>query len=443
MHASVRTAVFGKNVLRPPPGVSWTPFILPRRSGAGWKGHIPTGSLIPNIGDGVEYWVDPVSGSDAANGLTTGTPLKGLDAALAKTDAGIINLAPADTSDPFIYRADRWGSTNPASTKPGLIVRRWLGVREGEWNITTAAPHNGTGWTPDGTFANAYSRTQASVAAVRDTSELEASGAFKKYAPATGVEDCHNTEGSWYQTGSTLYVHALGGGAPQVNVLVFIAETNALVTSACPPLYVEGLNFLGGSRPFFMSNTLETTGYRHILKDCSFLYGTDATNGNGFHNTGMPEVLLDNCLAAYNMRDGFNFAIRTSVIPKAVLLNCIGKWNGEEAVSSGNNNGSTMHSAGTIVRIGGEYFENDGPNCADVEASMSWSVGVSAHDTRRASPSTQAADFYNSAGLMWLYQCDAANSEYSATVTSGGTTYADQFTYNSAVAGALASYHQA
>lgn len=410
--------------LRPPAGFNWRPFVVPCEVGDAFVGNVSTESLQPDIKDGATYWVDPVAGSEANDGRSPATPFQKLATAMAKTDAGIIRWAEPDPSDPFTYRLSSWAAS-PATTKPGLIIKPW-GLREGRPSSTALEQHNGAGWSLDGTYPNLYKRTRSLVADVRDTRAHEVSGAYKRYQAVSSLEESNDIEGSWILVGDVLYVHVLGGGAPTKEVLVAIAEANGIITTASKPVWCQGVDFMFGTRPFWIRNTLGLVMARHVFKDASFQYGTDQGFGNGIDIDGASEVLIDGSVFKHNLRDGANYDTLNGITPRVIELNCEGAWNGNQLVSDGNNNGSSGHGASVLVRAGGHYHHNDGPNMPDTGGCPSWNVGVYTHDSRRSSSITKA-DFYNSGGRMWLYKCRSdGGSAHSLTTTSGGITYLDE-----------------
>lgn len=408
---------------QPPEGFGWTPPVVPMRQSGGWVGNVTTESLKPDVEDGVTYWVDPDAGSNANPG-TEASPFKTMAFALAKTDAGIINVAPSAAG--IIYRDERWGSNSPATTKPGLIVQKWA-LRAGDVISTTCWNHTAGLWTQDGTYPNVWNATRSAVAQILDRNATAGpGGALGRYSLQASKADAAAVPGSYYLTGSALSVATLDGLIPSSDILVFLAETNARIVTD-KTIYLDGIKFWGGNRAMWVeAATLDGEG-RIIFKDADFKYATDASNGNGLDVDGFNELILDNCEAAFNRMDGFNYqpggGALAGLITSAVEINCRGFWNGTD--SSGINNGTSMHGAGRIARYGGEHYQNDGPNVPDVGDSRTWNVGVYAHDSRRASGLTNA-DFYNSTGKSWLFECRADGASTHSSVSSNAEVFTDR-----------------
>ena len=109
---------------------------------------------------------------------------------------------------------------------------------------------------------------------------------------------------------------------------------------------------------------------------------------------------------------GFNYPALNGVIPKAIEIGCKGYKNGNAEDS--NDQGSTMHDAGSIIRINGEYFENYGPCIADESANThSWNLGCVCFHSVATTDSSQNSNYFPFDDVcMWLDGCVGYGSNY-------------------------------
>jgi hypothetical protein len=395
-----------------PAGFPFAPLVKAIRTPRGYAGHIDVRDLAPNPA-GVTYYVDAQTGSDAAAG-TSAEPLKSIQAALGKADVAVVKVAPA-----FYHRLEGWTSIYPSGKD--FRVERWEGVRQGPVVVSTA--ESGLAWSANATYPAVFQAARSFSADVRDYSRHTQSGNPYRYRKTDSLAACAALQGSWYTDGTTVYVNTLEGGAPHREVKVVLNTACGYFNSAST-VYVEGLEFHGGREAFYAQNGAAAGGL-FIAKNCKFLYGVDGTYGNGLRLEGVAVTLLQGCEASFNTRDGFNYhhSGEGGARQHVVEINCRALYNGQEGNSDGINNASTMHDGGAIIRIGGEYAYSEGPNIADVNASQSVCIGASAHDSRLGSVDVGCADFYTSAGNMWLYDCEPGGSYYDCVQTTGGMIY--------------------
>ncbi|MCY1517093.1 hypothetical protein D9M68_517620 [compost metagenome] len=375
------------------------------RTARGYAADIDVRDLMPAV-SGTTYYVDVVTGSDA-NAGTSGAPLKSIQAALGKADVSIVKVAPG-----FYPHGSNWASAFPAARD--FIVERWEGVRPGPVINSTAV--DSLTWTVNGTYSNVYQANRTTVCAVMDYSRTRRDGTPYAYQQVSTLALCSTTDGSWYTDGAIVYVNTLENSTPHREIKVFLLVAAAYFQTAKAVL-VDGIEFHGGRESFYPSNSSGAGGLL-LARNCKFLYAMDATYGNGLRLEGVAQAYLQNCEALHNARDGLNYHALAGNVPNVVEINCRGLHNGQ--TGAGNNNGSTMHDGGRIVRIGGEYAYNEGPNVADVNGSYSFNAGVRAYDARIGAVDLPNANFYTSDGTMWLLECDPSGSYYDAVQTGTG-----------------------
>jgi hypothetical protein len=173
--------------------------------------------------------------------------------------------------------------------------------------------------------------------------------------------------------------------------------------------YIENITFAGGSKAiqFYAYNS---TRRRFGMKNCNSYYA----QGDCTDVTGNVDCIFENCVSAEGDSDGFNYHWYDPYLFSAIEINCKGFSNGDGSLLT--NNGSTIHDGGIIARFGCEYYDNYGPNVADVNSSFCWNVNVESRDS--AAPSNNY-DFYID-GDMWCDRCTGSTYE----VYTGATLYA-------------------
>jgi hypothetical protein len=195
---------------------------------------------------------------------------------------------------------------------------------------------------------------------------------------------------------------------PDEEIKPYISEINGYVLGGVR-VYLENLVFEGGQYPFVVTN-IEDKRAELIVNNCEFKYSQ--VEGNGFSVRGNVYSIINNSSAARNGMDGFNYhnASDSPAPPIAVEINCIGRDNG---MANNNDNGSSMHEEGIVIRIMGEYYNNRGPNVADVNDSSSLDMGSVMHHSKGAD---QANVNYYIEGKAWLDNCVLHDSTYSVSL---------------------------
>ncbi|RIN48011.1 hypothetical protein BU036_12180, partial [Staphylococcus simulans] len=160
-----------------------------------------------------------------------------------------------------------------------------------------------------------------------------------------------------------------------------------------------------------------TAGKNFFAKDCYFSIGS---GGNALSIEGYDFNIIQRCVAKHATMDGFNYHIKNGVLPKVIEIDCKGYDNGRNGADQ--NNGSTMHDGGHIMRINGEYYNNGGPNVIDVnEGTVSVNIGVHSHHSRASKGTISNASFKNGnlgASKMHLINCVSNGSDYSIVTAS-------------------------
>lgn len=388
------STILGKVQLRASPphakpsAFSWVPFdvhvIRP-------NGTVAVGfDLAPLAPAGKRYYVSP-GGSNANDGLTPATPKETLRHVFNRGDGVEIILMDG------IHRRAWEGDNPPVSCS----IKAFPGARP----IISA--HDNLTWGAVGaSHPNVYQATRSGVGQVYDAKYVDESGDYLRLAAVGSLDDVNDTPGSWFQSGSTVYVRAHDDRAPDNDIRAYLRVNSGNAVGDIT-VYLEGIAFEGGNSAFVaVANGSDVP--KVYAKNCTFKYST-SPSGNCFSSRGAITYLQD-CEAVGGIRDGFNYHAEGSAIPQAVEINCVGRNNGMPEDANNSYNGSTGHDGALIARFNGVYTHNKGPNIADVSGCKSWNVccesGPTAADLGVGA--TEAGIY--AADEMWLDTCRAWGS---------------------------------
>ena len=345
---------------------------------------------------GKAYYVKYPGGSDLNDGLTMETALASIATALQKADAVEIYVQSG------VYpRNKSWQTVQPLNDLSVIAVG----------GPVVSTYHDALTWAPDATYPTVSKATRSTVYQVRDGSVVDSKGDAEKLTLRASVEEVSLNPGSYYTDNVSVWVLPSDSRTADANCWCLMSGGNGRVSGKS--IYVEGFTFLGGNCFKALNTAAEYTLVQ--MKNCTFKYAF-YSNAGGFATTGNVASILENCVGACSEYDGFNYHASTTYIPAALEINCTSRNNGTYGVDE-TMNGSSMHDAGTVIRVGGSYHGNRGPNVVDVNDALSWNIGVSAHDSTAL---VNNADFFID-GSMWVHSC---TGNIFTEQTAGDTMYA-------------------
>ncbi|CAG7601163.1 hypothetical protein PAESOLCIP111_00461 [Paenibacillus solanacearum] len=398
----------GGSAIPVPDGFRWNPapLALYRKP----NGTIATDwdvSAFVYTGAGKAYYVSLSAGSDANDGLTLGTAFQSVSKALLMPDVDIVYI------DEGVYpRKHAFNSTTiPRSVSlialPGKTV--------------VLGTHDLLAWTAESGLTATYRAARSSVGRVFDAAFTDRFGDYTELTVRGSAAEVGANPGSVYSDGTYVWVRTADSRPPDARLRVFLAVKNANIEGG-KTIYAEGIRFEGGTNPFRAANSAAEPDHTRVyVKNCKFKY---ASATNGFHILGTKECFSQNCEAARNRSDGFNYHHYNGKVPAAVEVGNIGRHNGIPGET--NQNGSTSHDGATVIRVNGMYFDNIGPNVADVDAGThSWNVGCVSYDSRVGVSTTQNVNWqnYGSGNSMWLDDCISIGSLYDLYTSSSAAIY--------------------
>ena len=340
------------------------------------------------------YYVDSTNGSNTNLG-TESAPLKSINRALRNADA-----------DNIVVKEGVYGWTDGFSgysqTKPFNLI--------GVGKVIVGAHRDGLTWTQNSSYTSVYQTTTTAVIEVADVLNIND---VKFLTKKTSVADVANNAGSYYiDTSNVMYVRTHDTRKPDQFILPNMSSDAAKLTDVSN-IYIENVIF---TNTFKVTST--SSGKKFYAKNTTF---SIATGGNAMSMEGI-ESIIQNCKAIHASADGFNYHVANGVVTKSIEIDCVAYGNGRNGADQ--NNGSTSHDGGQVLRIGGEYYNNHGPNVIDVnEGTVSVNVGVHAHSSTATANTISNTNFKNGnvgASKMYLYNCVSHDSDYSV-VTSVST----------------------
>lgn len=375
-----------------PVGFRWTDHGLTLRRSA--NGAVQTDWLITDLipTPTVTYYVNPLTGSDANSGLTTGLALANLATALAKADVDQIIITGL-TADYIALGTKGWNNTQP--TRSVSVLNR-TGYRFISADASATLPT----WTVNGTYSNVYQSSAVSAANGRQVTDMSTS-AYVTYTDRNGVTQTLSNQPKRYRTlkrvTSTALVAAEAGtyfhDGTYLQVRphddrVLTGTTTMLATSdsnngrmpavSSATIYAENIDFVGGYRAFLALHADTVTGHILAFNGCSFQGA--GTNG-GLIIEAACKVYMYRCGAYDNATDGFNYhaagndAATAADAPSILEVECVAIGNGATGSSGTSDNASTAHEYTEVIALNCVYINSDDSVVADINNAHRWMMG--------------------------------------------------------------------
>ena len=356
-------------------------------------------SLKPTTENGKTYYIAP-NGNDSNSGEDREHPLTKLSTAIGKADVETIIVTDG------IYNLGRVGGSftkgvnivADENAKPIFVMSR-----DKTWAKT------------DGyTYIYQTTDTANTFYGVVKANARNSEGDLLYYTLVESLADVESTENSYYVSGHDIYIHS--ESAP-TKTYVLVSGVNCHATlSNGETIYVEGCEFIGGNYGGFrITNGNASKKPLALFKNCGF---SKSYMGNALYLQGCSGI-LQGCYASYASDDGFNYHATLDVVPDSIEINCIGRHNG--TTGNNTNNGSTTHDGAKILRLNCEFYDNIGPNVADVNNSLSFNYGCVSHDSNGST--TNKSGFQCQGGVMWNDTCSAYGNLQNFQAYLGGTLY--------------------
>ena len=217
---------------------------------------------------GTRYYVDFATGSDANNGLTTGTKVKSIWAAQALLNAtgnpGVIEITAGTYSRSFNF-------CNGTATNLPTVDTMYVATGG---RVVSTTHDSGLTWTADATYTNTYGSSSLTAAPARviDIANVDSYGLWPDFAQASSAAECNAKPWTWFWDGtSKLYVNRGDG-------LAVSTTTNTWVLRS-----VQNWQYTGAyQRSFFFVGTKAGDGF-----DLVGAANTGGTAGALYHTGGL------------------------------------------------------------------------------------------------------------------------------------------------------------
>ncbi|MGX7377289.1 phage baseplate upper protein [Carnobacterium maltaromaticum] len=357
---------------------------------------------------GLNLYVDTAK-NDTNDGLTVSTAVRTIAKAIAvgaasSSDKIIINLI-----NTVFYKDLSFTFADQTLTKDYVIKPHIEGNRA----LMTGSDNISANWTTEDTI---YKVSSNGVIDVFDTHVVDENGAPSVYELVDSIASVKAKKGSWFSTGTIVYVNTLDGRIPNTQIFCNRDMYSTRFFINDHKLVFKDIDFLvSGKAAQNSRDSKHVTGNENstfIAHNCKFMLG--ALNGMASNKVGVS--LLFGCLAAYNGTDGFNYHGNLTPNPyeTAFEFECLSYKNGR--LKQGTNNATTAHDGMSILRIGCIGYECHGPILADVNGCLSVNYNCVMYDSTKATNATRAGFYFDNAAAL------KAGKAYLIDCSGGGTS---------------------
>jgi hypothetical protein len=387
-----------------PSGFNFIPQITPLNNGGTYSTDYSDAKFDFSSTTTVTYYFNNSTGNDSNDGLSSGAPKKSIPTVITA-----LNSSPPANGATFIIQTD-YQDIFGASTSQinfDLVIKSDVpGTRRTLAKIVS----DGITQVSEGSNVYSWSRTNSGgITNILDYSNLDGDGfpiRLTEVNSEAAVDACDNC---YYRSSAQkIYFSLFNNRAPDSNVKGFRGGAVLFFGNDVTKVFAKDLAIYGGAATaaagggavdFTITNVIKRRLY---FSNCVFgyaFYGFKLwTSGPTLNNS---IALLKDCQTIYNASDGnnyHNFAGSGSEIgPYAVEIDCIARDNGW-AMATGsttpNNNGSTIHDGGAILRINSEYYDNENRNIHDInDGTRVWMVNCGAGDAKNNASDDNSIDF--------------------------------------------------
>lgn len=279
---------------------------------------------------------------------------------------------------------------------------------------------------------NVWKATRSAVTFVHDTSvdhptEFWNGGTNPKstaYDNEASVAACQANAGSWFLSGSDLYIHALDGLSPNVDNIRIRLNENAVQFSSDYTAHFKNVVCVGRVPFRFLYPNAANTGVV-TLNQCAGYWGDNNQPNMAFDN--VPFVYLkDPCSDDARGGDALNYKSTGGSAPTCRVLEDTASTI-RAGTSGDNNNGSSVHADCVIVRMNSTYAETLGPVVNDVGGSHSIDLNCTASDCLTAAGDNEDAGFRvaDSTSIKWQQDCTTTGTMEYDRSAAGSATFND------------------
>lgn len=255
--------------------------------------------------------------------------------------------------------------------------------------------------------------------------DLDDFGMPRPYTKVSSLAICQATNGTFYQLNGDVWCNPFNTHDIEDITLLVSTGLFRFTVATGKTLVLENIGFVANSYSLIGS---DITSKLYIF-NCKFYRGLN----DAFSITGKYSAYLFDCVAVYGSKDGFNYHT-TDANSVAVEINGISYGNGLYKIEGGNttkhsNNGSTAHDGMRILRVGGKYWDCEGPVVADVMDCYSISIGCEVGNILLTSTGVSAGYYLDNAGVAtpvnnkYVIDCFANGSNIDYGISGTDETY--------------------
>lgn len=347
----------------------------------------------------VPYYVSWATGSDASSGTQPNAPLKTINAAIQKSNVGIIWLMDGvhyDGLDSYLPTRDveiRSYSGNE------VIIRMGEDPAAYTFTVTPSTAY---------TYETVISRR---IFDVFDGTLVNANGEYRPLTERASTTEVNNNPGSWwYDTGTNkLYIRMPTNRAPGTDPVLLTTSQN--IISGNQAIFLKNVKIEGGNHGFQCNATSSGTLVpRLYMQDCRIFYAQNF----GIDSNGA-KTYLERVEIFDSAGDNLNYHDQDGTACLALEIDVVSRNAGMRTQLTETNNASSMHEHGVVCRINGVYSDSYGPNIPDTDLCKSLNIGVVSKNPQCPTAS-QNVNFFGGSGLtgstMYCHGCVSKGAVY-------------------------------
>jgi hypothetical protein len=298
-------------------------------------------------------------------------------------------------------------------------------------------------YTQNSTYSNVYQVAKTNISEVIDISGRK-NNLFPALLKVNSLVECADNINTYYHDGSILYINN-GGVVNNDNILVTLLGTKSIIkirpnSANNNTIYLENIVAIGSDEPtvFTLQNGTYNSKANLHTYNCQFYYGGRGTAC--LRSAGCNTIYM-NTKVAYSHTDGISYIISNNMPCYSLEVNCESSNNGL-GYTDNSCNGSTAHSGSQIVRINGNYFNNQGANVGDIhDNTISLNFNCNAFDSKAITdnpdttnfPPSNSCDFgaLGNSAKVYIYNCFAkGKSLYNLRSNGDATLYNSNSEYD-------------
>lgn len=363
-------------------------------------------SIFKNKNSTHTYYVSP-SGNDENDGLSRNTPFSSLLKAYQQSISG----------DTIILLEGIYNRQNATNISNPSIKRSINIIGEGRVILTQRDSLN---WQKNDMYNNVYQADRSNIYEVIDFSNIN-NNSTNKLKQVSTLAECSQTENSfYYENNQTIYVHMFNDNIPSdknIDCALVIGDSPLKFDEQIENLniYLENLILLDGYNSNLLARNYKGFTCNIYAKNCKFFNSYKTSSYQDSVCLQGANGIFQNCICSFGGKDGFNYHALNNIKPLGIEINCEGSYCGLENSENDNSyNGSSAHDGSKVLRIGGIYHNNKGPNVADVQNNTaSINFECISYDSNAKSGTNENSDFFTSQGntQMYLYNCYCKDSK--------------------------------